>query len=120
LPVARVRDLAALIPLRLVPIGQYATALRASFGQYYAEHTVPESTYGLPPVSTIGIPNYLVVSPDLPESTGYALTRLLFDEQSALAKAHPVAARLNPREASYTHPFALHPGAGPYLREIKP
>jgi TRAP transporter TAXI family solute receptor len=120
LPVARVRDLAARLPLRLIPIGQYASALRASFGQYYAEHTVPESTYGLPPVSTIGIPNYLVVSPDMPESAGYALTRLLFGEQAELAKAHPVAARLNPREAIYTHPLALHPGAVRYFREIKP
>lgn len=120
LPVGRVRELAAQLPLRLVPIGQYAGQLRARYGQYYAEHTVPESTYGLPPVSTIGIPNYLVVSADLPEQTGYALTRTLFDEQAELEKAHPVAARLNPREAIYTHPLALHPGARRYFREIKP
>ena len=120
LPVGRVRELAGRVPLKLVPIGQYAGDLRAKFGQYYAEHTVPESTYGLPPVRTIGIPNYLVVSADMPEQTGYALTRLLFDEQPELAKAHPVAARLNPREAIYTHPLALHPGAERYFREIKP
>jgi len=120
LPVGRVRELSARVPLRLVPIGQYAGDLRARYGQYYAEHTVPESTYGLPPVSTIGIPNYLVVSAGMPEQTGYALTRLLFDEQPELAKAHPVAARLNPREAIYTHPLALHPGAERYFREIKP
>jgi TRAP transporter TAXI family solute receptor len=103
-----------------VPVGQYASQLRAKHGQYYAEHTVPESTYGLPPVSTIGIPNYLVVSADLPAQVGYALTRTLFDEQTELAKAHPVAARLNPREAIYTHPLALHAGARRYFREIKP
>jgi TRAP transporter TAXI family solute receptor len=120
LPVGRVRELSARLALRLVPIGQYASQLRAEHGQYYAEHTVPESTYGLPPVSTIGIPNYLVVSGNLPEQTGYALTRMLFDEQAELEKAHPVAARLNPREAIYTHPLALHPGAGRYFREIKP
>ena len=120
LPVGRVRELSTRLPIRLVPIGQYASQLRAEFGQYYAEHTVPESTYGLQPVSTIGIPNYLVVSADLPEQTGYALTRTLFDEQAELEKAHPVAARLNPREAIYTHPLALHPGARRYFREIKP
>jgi uncharacterized protein len=120
LPVGRVRELSTRLALRLVPLGQYASQLRAGFGQYYAEHTVPESTYGLPPVSTIGIPNYLVVSADLPEQTGYALTRTLFDEQAELEKAHPVAARLNPREAIYTHPLALHAGARRYFREIKP
>jgi TRAP transporter TAXI family solute receptor len=120
LPVARVRELSGRVPLRLVPIGQYAGALRAAHGQYYAEHTVPESTYGLPPVSTIGIPNYLVVPAGMPDQTGYALTRLLFDDQAELGKVHPVVARLNPREAIYTHPLALHPGAARYFREIKP
>jgi TRAP transporter TAXI family solute receptor len=120
LPVGRVRQLSTRMPLRLVPLGQYASALRTTHGQFYAEHTVPESTYGLPPVSTIGIPNYLVVSADLPERTGYALTRLLFDDQAELEKAHPVVARLNPREAIYTYPLALHPGATRYFREIKP
>jgi uncharacterized protein len=120
LPVGRVRELSGRLALRLVPLGQYASQLRAKHGQYYAEHTVPESTYGLQPVSTIGIPNYLVVSVDMPEPTGYALTRMLFAEQAELEKAHPVAARLNPREAIYTHPLALHPGARRYFREIKP
>ena len=41
-------------------------------------------------------------------------------KQAELAKAHPVAARLNPREAIYTHPLALHPGATRYFRQIKP
>jgi uncharacterized protein len=120
LPVGRVRELSARLALRIVPIAQYASGLRAKYGQFYAEHTIPESTYGLSPVGTIGIPNYLVVSADLPEQTGYALTRLLFDERAELEKAHPVAARLNAREAIYTHPLALHRGAQRYFREIKP
>jgi uncharacterized protein len=37
-----------------------------------------------------------------------------------LQRAHPVAARLNSRSAIYTHPLALHPGAGRYFKEIKP
>jgi uncharacterized protein len=120
LPVARVAELAKKRLIAMVPIGQYASDMRAAHGQYYAEHTVPASTYGLQSVSTIGIPNYLVVSASMPEQTAYELTRLLFDDQAILQRAHPVAARLNSRSAIYTHPLALHPGAARYFKEIKP
>jgi TRAP transporter TAXI family solute receptor len=120
LPVARVAELAKKVRIEMVPIGQYASDMRASGGQYYTEHTVPASTYGLQSVSTIGIPNYLVVSAGMPEETAYALTRMLFEDQGILQRAHPVAARLNSRSAIYTHPLALHPGAARYFKEIKP
>jgi TRAP transporter TAXI family solute receptor len=121
LPVGRVAALAERGGIAMVSIGQYAAGLRAEFGQYYTEHTVPASTYGLPSsVTTIGIPNYLVVSAAMPEQTAYELTRLLFEEQAVLQRAHPVAARLNSRSAIYTHPLALHRGAQRYFREIKP
>ncbi|GAA0897124.1 TAXI family TRAP transporter solute-binding subunit [Virgisporangium aurantiacum] len=120
LPVARVAELAKKVPIEMVPIGQYASDMRASGGQYYTEHTVPASTYGLQSVSTIGIPNFLVVSAGMPAETAYALTRMLFEDQGILQRAHPVAARLNSRSAIYTHPLALHPGAARYFKEIKP
>lgn len=120
LPVARVAELAKKVKIEMVPIGQYASDMRASGGQYYTEHTVPASTYGLQSVSTIGIPNYLVVSAGMPAETAYALTRILFEDQGILQRAHPVAARLNSRSAIYTHPLALHPGAARYFKEIKP
>lgn len=120
LPVGRVAALAERGGIAMVSIGQYAADLRATFGQYYAEHTVPASTYGLPTVTTLGIPNYLVVSRTMPEQTGYDLTRLLFDEQPTLQRAHPAAARLNSRSAIYTHPLPLHKGAQRYFKEIKP
>lgn len=121
LPVGRVAELAKRVRIAMVPIGQYASDMRGNnFGQYYAEHTVPASTYGLQSVSTIGIPNYLVVSSSMPEETAYQLVRLLFDQQDALQKGHPAAARLNSRSAIYTHPLPLHPGAARYFKEIKP
>ncbi|GAA0913789.1 TAXI family TRAP transporter solute-binding subunit [Virgisporangium ochraceum] len=120
LPVGRVAELAERGGITMVSIGQYAADLRARFGQYYTEHTVPASTYGLQTVTTVGIPNYLVVSKDLPEQTAYEVTRLLFEDQATLLRAHPVAARLNSRSAIYTHPLALHPGARRYFRQIKP
>jgi TRAP-type uncharacterized transport system substrate-binding protein len=71
------------------------------------------------PVRTIGIPNYLVVSERMPEATAYALTRAIFEERADLAERHPVAARLNVREAINTYPLRLHPGAARWYRENK-
>src|SRR6185312_15079770 len=109
-----------------LPVGRVAALAErggiamVSFGQYYTEHTVPASTYGLPTVTTLGIPNYLVVRDDMPEQTAYELTRLLFDEQARLQRAHPVAARLNTRNAIYTHPLPMHRGAQRFFKETKP
>ena len=119
LPVVALTDLTALVPIRLVDLGGYAAGLSRKYGQFYAEHAVPASTYGLNPATTVGVPNYLVVSPDLPEATAYALTRALFDGRESLARVHPAARRLNYREAISTYGLALHPGAAQYYRDAK-
>jgi TRAP transporter TAXI family solute receptor len=119
LPVRAIHDLAAAMPIRLVELGQYAATLRHDYGQFYAEHTVPASAYGLPGVTTIGVPNYLIVAATMPEATAEALTRTLFDARTELARAHPAAERLNMREAIHTYPLKLHPGAMRYYRQAK-
>jgi TRAP-type uncharacterized transport system substrate-binding protein len=55
----------------------------------------------------------------MPEPTAYALTRLLFDGQTELERAHPAAGRLNRREAINTDRLELHPGAQRYYRDTK-
>jgi uncharacterized protein len=119
LPVRAVQELAAAMPIRLVELGRYAATLRHDYGQSYAEHTVPASAYGVPGVTTIGVPNYLIVAATMPEATAEALTRTLFDARTELARAHPAAERLNVREAIHTYPLTLHPGAMRYYRQAK-
>ncbi len=121
LPVNAIQTLRAHTQIRLVDLGGHATELRRRHGQFYAEHTVPASIYGMPAaVSTIGIPNYLVVSSErMSAATGYALTRALFEERATLAEMHPAAARLNVREAINTYPLVLHPGAARWYQQNK-
>jgi uncharacterized protein len=119
LPVRAIKQLSETVPLRLIQLGAYATDLRKRFGDYYAERVVPGSTYGTPVVTSIGIPNYLVVRLDMSRALAYALTKLLFDGRDALARAHPAGARLNIRSAISTPPLRLHPGATRLYREQK-
>jgi uncharacterized protein len=120
LPVGAVQTLKERMPIRLVGIGDYATQLRQTYHQPYVMHTVPESTYGTPAIDTIGIPNYLVVNADLmSDATAYALTEAMFEGKMTMARQHPVAARLNTREAINTGPLKLHPGAERWYRESK-
>jgi TRAP transporter TAXI family solute receptor len=119
LPVDAIAALARDIPIRLLDLGAYVGQLRRQFGEHYSERVIPRSTYGTPPVATIGLANYLVVRQDMPEDLAYALTRLIFDGRDALARAHPTGARLNIRSAVDTYPLALHPGAVRFYRERK-
>lgn len=119
LPVAVITALARDIPIRLLDLGAYVAPMRHQFGEQYSERVVPRSTYGTPPVATVGIANYLVVRPDMREEMAYALTRLLFDGRDILAQAHPAGARLNMRSAIDTYPLNLHPGAVRFYRERK-
>jgi TRAP transporter TAXI family solute receptor len=119
LPVIAITNLARDIPIRLLDLRAYVAPMRRQFGEQYSERVVPRSTYGTIPVATVGIANYLVVRPDMPEDLAYTLTRLLFDGRDTLARAHPAGARLNMRSAINTHPLGLHPGAARFYRERK-
>jgi uncharacterized protein len=120
LPVAAIAQLTGAVPIRLLDIGDLADRLRAVHGEFYAERTIPASTYGLGrSASTVGVPNYLVVARSMPTSTAYEVTRLLFERRDALAAAHPEARRLDRGAAVGTYPLSLHPGAIRYYREAK-
>lgn len=119
LPVTAIKRLSEVERLRLVDLAEYAAPLRRAYGDYYAARVVPGTTYGVPVVSSIGIPNYLVVRDDMDTGLSYALTKLLFDGREDLASAHPAGARLNIRSAISTPPVPLHPGSARYFREQK-
>lgn len=119
LPTAAVTRLAADTPIRLVPLDAVVRDLRTRFGDFYVETSVPAWAYGSEAVAgTVGVPNYLVVNSALAPTVAYRLTRLLFEERSAIAAAHPEVRRLNLRSAIATYPVPLHPGAERYYREV--
>lgn len=121
LPTPAITRLTADTAIRLIDMAGLATVLRRTYGNFYAERSIPATTYGLGhEVVTIGVPNYLVVREDLPEDTAFAITRLLFASKRTLVAAHPEALYLDPRGAVDTYPLRLHRGAVRYYREAKP
>jgi TRAP transporter TAXI family solute receptor len=120
LPTGTIADLARATPIRLVDLGDWVKPLGERYQDFYEERSIPASTYGLTgPVRTIGVPDYLVVNRAMPADRAYALTRMLFEQKSALATAHQEALHLNLRAAISTYPLPLHPGAVRYYRAAK-
>lgn len=121
LPTAAITELRRTTPVRLVDLGDVVGALTRSYGELYTETTVPAVVYGeQSAVTTVSVPNFLVVRQDMPDAEAYWLTRLLFEGQPQLIRAHPEARRLDRRTAIATHPLDLHPGAERWYRESQP
>jgi uncharacterized protein len=119
LPTGAVTDLATTNQIVLLPTVDYLGALRSQYGEVYEETIIPAGTYeGVDEdVSVIGVPNYLVVNESMDEELAYQITRLLFDQQDALAEAHPEARNLDRDTAPQVPPLELHPGAERYYNE---
>jgi len=85
----------------------------------YAEGTVPASAYGTPgDVTTIVVPNLLLVRNDFPANDACAVTRLMFDKKADLEKVHPAAKELDPKVAVDTAPVELAPGSRTALQQL--
>jgi TRAP transporter TAXI family solute receptor len=119
LPTGAVTDLATTDQIVLLPTVDYLGALRSQYGEVYEEAIIPAGTYeGVDrDVAVIGVPNYLVVNESMDEELAYQITRLLFDQQDALAEAHPEARNLDKNTAPQVPPLELHPGAQRYYDE---
>jgi TRAP transporter TAXI family solute receptor len=121
LPTPAIRNLAAAVPIRLLPVGDQASDLRRKYGTYYRRATIPPATYaGVGQTITIGVPNYLLVATAVDDATVYRITQVLFLRRSEIAKEVPSGQRLDSRSAISTMPVRLHPGAERYYREAKP
>ncbi len=121
LPTAGIADLVDRAEVRLLPTDDLLDGMRAAHGEYVVEQTIPSSVYGTSgDVSTVGVPNLLLVRADLPDDLARALTAGLFAAQPALVEAHPEARTLDERSAITTAPVPLHPGAAAYYRAAKP
>ncbi len=106
-PTAAVADLSKRTPVALVDLLRYASEMRRRWGGVYGGATVPAGTYGLDsPVSTVTIPNYVVVSDRMDAALAHDLTSLLFS-----------SGRVKDRERAQDviAEIGLHPGAQAYF-----
>lgn len=119
LPTSTVADLRAKVPIRLLELPAGIAAQMDA--DLYTETQIPQYVYGGErAIRSVTSANLLVVREDMPEETAFQLTRVLFDHQPELERAHPEARRLNARAAIATYPVRLHPGAARWYRQQPP
>jgi uncharacterized protein len=119
LPTLGITDLMSAIRDRVffIPVANLLDQLRSTYGEAYSPAHIGKAVYDLPSdVPTVAVGAMIVVGPTLPESLGYELTRVLFDYQEDLAKAHPEGRNYSRDRAHLTDPVPLHAGAAQYYQ----
>lgn len=121
LPTPGIAELAERMPVRLLPIEQeWVVEVNEQYSHAYRPADVPEGMYGLrESAPTMAVPNYLVTSASTPDGVVRDVLSGLFDARPRIAEEVPAAALLDRRQAIFTGPVALHPGAIEYYRDLR-
>lgn len=119
LPTGALTDYATSGEMVLVPSGEYAEAMAEEYGEFYLEELIPADTYEGQDedVSSVVVPNVLVVNTAMPEQLQHDLTALLFDQRDALIDVHPAAEALDVATAGEVTFMDVCPGAQAYYDE---
>ncbi|OXM44387.1 TAXI family TRAP transporter solute-binding subunit [Amycolatopsis alba] len=119
LPTPSITERIRTVGLRLLDITDLADALRES-SPVYRTATIPVTAYNLSqPVTTLVLPNFLVVPTSMRDDVAEALVRGLFDARGQLVEAAGAALSIDVHPAIETSPLPLHPGALRYFRSLK-
>lgn len=121
LPTPGIEELAASQPVRLLSIERtWVTAVNGRYANAYRTADLPVGTYGLTESApTMAVPNYLVTSASTPSPVVRDILATLFDSRQSIASEVPAAALLDRRQAIFTSPVDLHPGAIEYYRDTR-
>jgi TRAP transporter TAXI family solute receptor len=117
LPTPGITDLATSLgdEVTFVPLNTVLPAMRNEHGPVYAEGLITKDVYKTPTdVSTITVPNLLVVNEKMDPVLAESLTKMLFDRKAELEKVHPAAKEITRDNAPRTDPVPLHEGAKKY------
>ena len=118
-PTGAVTDLATTDDIRLLALDRYLPDMRSRYGEAYSEAEVEDDEYsGVKGTTTIGVPNLLMVSEDMPADLAASITRELYEGKDRLATVVPAAEALDPEKGrEVVSPVQLHPGAQRYYEE---
>ena len=121
LPSGGISDLTRTGTGRLLDLQSEARKMREVYGTVYQVGVIPAGIYPrVNQLSTVTQPNLLVTLAATDPDRVREFTQALFATAAAQGQTVPVAKELDPLEAIYTEPIALHPGALEYYRSIKP
>ncbi|SNS31720.1 hypothetical protein SAMN05216276_1007135 [Streptosporangium subroseum] len=117
LPTPGITDLVTSLgdKVSFVPLDGVLPAMQGEHGPVYATGTIAKDIYKTPAdVSTIAVPNLLVVNEKMDPALAESLAKLLFDHKADLEKVHPAAKEITRDNAPKTDPVPLHDGARKY------
>ena len=118
LGVASIRDLAASVPIYIVPIPAEVVAKIGDAA--YGEAIIPAKTYDgqESDVKTIAIKNFLVSHEGVSDDAVYAMTKAMFENLDTLIAANAAARGIKKEGAMSGTSVTFHPGALRYYREV--
>lgn len=118
IPTPGIAELAETTPVRLLAIDQsWVNEVNGRYSDAYRSSDFPVGLYGLDRSEpTMAVPNYLVTGADTPDAVVRDVLAGLFDARTRIAHTVPAAALLDRRQAIFTGPVELHPGAIEYYR----
>ena len=119
-PTSSILNLATTDSIKVIPLSAEQVAKARAAEAVMAPLSLPGGIYaGVPDaVSTIGIPNVLVVSADMDDDTVYAVTKAMFENIADLRAVHPAANETTVEFTMAATPVPLHPGAIRYYEEV--
>ncbi|WP_213881573.1 TAXI family TRAP transporter solute-binding subunit [Pseudomonas sp. dw_358] len=118
LGMAAIRDLAASVPVRFVPVA--AEVVAAIGDPAYQALPIPAGTYDgqNEDVPTVAISNLLVSHTGVSDDIAYQMTRLMYENLPRLGNAHSAVKTIDIKTAARHLPIELHPGAKRYYEEV--
>lgn len=119
LPNPGILDIATSQEITIVPIEGELLKILDKETPFFVATVIPKGTYKGQDhdVSSVGIPNFLIVRADLDEKTVYEITKAMFENLDRLVQAHAAAKGIKLEYATKGLPVPLHPGAAKYYRE---
>ncbi len=119
-PTSSIMNLAATRDIALVPLTAEEVAKSQAIEAVFAPYTLRAGIYDKvdADVTTISIPNVLVVNANMPDDLAYAITKVLFEKTAELIAIHPAANDTTVDFSLTSTPVPLHPGALRYYEEI--
>jgi TRAP transporter TAXI family solute receptor len=124
MPTPSIVNLDKSVTVRLLDLGNDPSGVLTKMTTTYPVYgtaVVPAGTYqaGSDPVTTLTVPNFLLVTDRMPNDVAEALVNGLFNAADQLARVNRAALAIDVHTAIYTDPVLLHPGAENYYRSAK-
>ncbi len=119
IPNAAIQEITALQKIKMLSLDAAAVDKLVKEYPFYTPYVIKKEIYkGMTAdAQTVAVKATLIVRDDLDEAVVYSLTKALFENKDALAKAHAKGAELDINEAVKGVSVPLHPGAKKYYVE---